>query len=487
MTIHSISICVIKLNERIDVCRSDVFNEALSHRIMNTAYAVRWGRVEDVVKSLQKNLSGERIQLSENIVVDMLQRFGDDWKSALGFFQWADLQQGYKHRSDAYTKMVDVLGKSKQMYTMWVLVHDMNNKGFITLQTISKVLRRLVAAGRWQEAIRTFDDIESLGLTKDTETINILLDTLCKEKKVEVARQVFLQYRSDFVPDCRTFNIFVHGWCLLRRIDDAEKAIVEMKQNGIVPSVVTYSNILRAHCDLSNFCKVFELMDEMISVGCPPNTTTYTSVITSLGRLGKIEPIFKIIVKMKSTECKPDIFFFNSLISILGRIGEIHEARRIFDVEMRENGVLPDITTYNTMIAVYCQNSQGREALNILRKMEEEKNPALKPNLHTFGPLFKLILRLGNADKILISLLDGIVNKHHLFLDSDTYSQLIHGFCKVGKVEGAFLLIEEMVSRDIFPKEKKTLDLLLSEAERRGFVDTSQWIKELIKRHCLYF
>jgi len=82
-------------------------------------------------------------------------------------------------------------------------------------------MRRLAGAGRRKDAIRLVDQLRSLGLDKNIESMNLLLDTLCNEKKVDVAHEVYLELKADTPPDDFTFNILVNGWCNARRIHEA--------------------------------------------------------------------------------------------------------------------------------------------------------------------------------------------------------------------------------------------------------------------------
>ncbi|XP_072952719.1 putative pentatricopeptide repeat-containing protein At5g43820 [Typha angustifolia] len=289
------------------------------------------GTVEDVIQSLKSDQFCPRIQITPQLVDSLLQKFGDDWKSASGFFEWVRLQFDYKHTPYACNKLVDLLGKMKQMDRMWDLVHNMHHEGSVTLETIAKIMRRLAGARRWKDAIALFDNLESMGFERDTESMNLLLDTLCKEKKVEVAHEAYQVIKDHIPPDAYTFNIFVHGWCSARRIDEAMWTIQEMRGRGFKPSVITYSTVLQAYCNQGNFRKVYELLDLMVSEGCPPNVVTYTTIMNSLAKSGKLDEALGITQRMKSSGCDLDTLFYNSLINILGRAGQLHEASQIFE------------------------------------------------------------------------------------------------------------------------------------------------------------
>lgn len=458
----------------VETCESDKNVHHIRLVLSKTSNA----EAEDVAKTLCSDEICDRMQLSDEFVSDVIQRFGDDWKSALGFFQWTATRPGYKLNSCSYDKMVDLLGKMKQMTRMWDLVNDMKSKGIVTKETISKTMRRLSGAGKWQDAIKIFDSLESLGLQKDTETMNILLETLCKENKVESAREVFLKLKDSISPDAFTFNIFVHGWCKSRKIDEAEWTILEMKGYGFQPSVITYSTILHSYCNQSNFHKAYELLDTMKNEGCPPNIITYTGILHKIADTQDMVEVYKLIKKMKSARIKPDVVYYNCLIKVLGRAGRISEASHVYDVEMSENGVVPNLATYNSLISVSCQHSLKENALKILKKMELV---SCKPDHLTYIPLFKLCFKMGETDGRLNSLLDDMVNKHHLSLDSASYTLLIHGFCEAGKLKRALFLFEEMIHREI-PLRKRTYKFLSEEAENKGLYNEIERINKLMKK-----
>ena len=292
--------------------------------------------------------------------------------------------------------------------------------------------------------------------------MNVLLDVLCKERKIEVAREVFAVLSPHIPPDAYTFNIFVHGWCSIRRIDEAMWTIEEMKRRGFPPSVITYTTVLEAYCKQRNFRRVYEVLDSMGSQGCHPNVITYTMIMTSLAKCERFEEALSVSHRMKSSGCKPDTLFYNSLINLLGKSGHLFEASQVFRVEMPMNGVSHNLATYNTMISIFCYYGRDDDALNVLKEMEAQ---SCKPDIQSYRPLLRLFLsRRGQADTVR-HLLSELTSKHNLGLDLDTYTLLIHGLCRVGDTVWAYQLFDEMVSSEIAPRSK-TCVMLLDEAQR---------------------
>ncbi|KAJ4790540.1 Pentatricopeptide repeat-containing protein [Rhynchospora pubera] len=431
---------------------------------------------EGVTISLKSNEVLSKFQLSSNLVDSLIQKFGDDWKSALGFFNWANSHPSYKHTTYAYNRMIDLVGKMKKFDAMWNLLYESYSTRSLSLDTVAKAMRRLAGARQWKETISLFDKLETLGLERSVETVNVLLDALCKEGKVNYAREAFLVLKSHIRPNEHTFNILLHGWCKVRNIEEAIRQIEEMKQHGLKPSVITYSTIVNACCHQGNFSEVYKILDFMVSQGCPPNVITYTTIMNSLAKSGKIDEALNIIQRMKDTRCAPDTLFYNSLLHMLGKAGRWNEAWSIFEVEMELNGVPHSLSTYNTMVTISCRHGIVESALSILRKMEISN---CKPDLWSYRPILRLCLRKRDLNNQVWLLLDEIINKHGISLDLDTYTLLIHGFCKCGDFNSGLSIFEKMVSHDIHPSSI-TCELLLNEAEREGRVDVVQLIKDFM-------
>ncbi|KAL5552511.1 hypothetical protein UlMin_039912 [Ulmus minor] len=434
---------------------------------------------EDVVNFLSNDQQCDSVQLNHNLVDGLLRRFKDDWKSALGVFRWAEFQLGYQHSSDACEMILDILGKMKQMEKMMALLEEMGSKGVISLSAVAKVMRRFAGAGKWEDSVRVFDNVESYGLKKNTESMNLLLDTLCKASKVEQARAIFLQLKPHILPNAHTFNIFVHGWCKINRVEEAHWTIQEMKGQACRPCVITYSTIVKFYCHHNDFDKVYEVFDEMQDEGCPPNIVTYTTVMSYMTKAEKFEEALQVAERMKLDGCKPDTLFYNSLIHTFGRTGRVREAIDVFKVEMVKNNVPPNTSTYNTMIAMFCHHDQEQKALKIL---EELKNSGVcKPDVQTYYPLLKSCFRSGKTDDTSSELLDDMVNNQHLSFDLATYTLLIHGLCRTSKCQEAYLLFEKMIGQGITPRYK-TCRLLYEEVKEKQIYDAAEKVEDLMKK-----
>lgn len=427
-----------------------------------------------------KELSGCDVVVTESLVLQVLRRFSNGWNQAYGFFIWAKSQTGYMHSAQSYNAMVDVLGKCRNFDLMWELVDEMKKSeesGLVTLDTMSKVMRRLAKSGKYSEAVEAFLGMEmSYGVKTDTYAMNSLMDALVKENSIEHAHEVFLKLFDTIKPDARTFNILIHGFCKARKFDDARTMMDLMKVAEFNPDVVTYTSFVEAYCREGDFRRVNEILEEMRENGSNPNVVTYTIVMHSLGKSKQVVEALGVYETMKEDGCVPDAKFYSSLIHILSKTGRFKGAAEIFE-DMTNQGVSRDVLVYNTMISAALHHSRDEMALRLLKRMEEEEE-ACNPNVETYAPLLKMCCRKKKM-KLLGILLHHMVKKD-VSIDVSTYILLIRGLCMSGKVEEACLFFEEAVRKGMVPRDS-TCKMLVEELEKKNMAEAKLKIQSLVQ------
>ncbi|XP_020230100.1 pentatricopeptide repeat-containing protein At3g22670, mitochondrial [Cajanus cajan] len=442
--------------------------------------------IEPITKLLKKRhsspesvaaaLHGLAFQPSTTLVSQVLKRFTNDWVSALGFFTWAKSQTGYRHSPQEYNLMVDILGKCRIFDTMWDLVEEMSKlEGYVTFDTMAKVIRRFAKARKHKDAIHAFRRMEEFGVKKDTAALNMLMDALVKGDSVEDADSVFLEFKSWIPLSSHSFNVLMHGWCKARHFTIAREVMKDMKEHGFEPDVFSYTNFIEAYCREKDFRKVDEVLEEMRGNGCTPNAVSYTIVMLAMGKAGQLSEALEVYEKMKSDGCVADAAFYSGLIVILGRAGRLKDACDVFE-DMPKQGVGRDVLTYNSMISVACAHSLEETALRLLKEMEEG---SCRPNVETYHPLLKMCCKKKRM-KVLKFLLDHMF-KNDVGPDLATYTLLVNGLCSSGKLEDALEFVEEMVLQGLIPKDT-TLKRLVGELESKSMLEEKKRAEKLMER-----
>ncbi|KAJ6890270.1 hypothetical protein NC651_023929 [Populus alba x Populus x berolinensis] len=292
----------------------------------------------------------DNIEVSNDLVDKLLLRFKDDWKSALGVFRWAGLRPGYKHRPEAYDMMVDILGKMKQMDQMRELLKEMNRNHLVTLNTVGKAMRRFSGAGKWEDAVKMFDELGTFGLEKNTESMNLLLDTLCKEGKVEQARAIFLELKSHILPNAHTFNIFIHGRAgrFQEAVDVFEK---EMPNAEVSHDTSTYNSMIAMLCHHGHVSKALSLLKEMeTSAPFKLDCQTFYPLLKSCLRTGDMNLLSQLLDDMvKKHQLSLDRSAYALLIHGLCRANKCEWAYHLFE-EMISKDIVPKYQTCHMLL-----------------------------------------------------------------------------------------------------------------------------------------
>ncbi|WZY96422.1 hypothetical protein YC2023_068751 [Brassica napus] len=308
---------------------------------------------DEVFHRLSNDPFCNRVNLSDTLLNKLLHRFRDDWRSALGVLKWAESRKAHKnHSAEAYDTAVDILGKAKKWDRMKAFVEKMKVDNTVTLNTVAKIMRRFAGAGEWEEAVNVFDRLNEFGLEKNTESMNLLLDTLCKEKRVERARSVLLELKAHIKPDAHTFNIFINGWCKTNRVEEALWTIQEMRGYGFRPCVISYTTIIKCYCLKSDFIKVYEMLSEMEANDSPPNSAV------------------ELLREMESLKvCEPDVHTYHPLLRSCFKRGDVVEVGRLLKEMVTKHHLSLDESTYTFLIQRFCRADMCEWAYCLFEEM----------------------------------------------------------------------------------------------------------------------
>ncbi|KAL4184623.1 hypothetical protein AMTRI_Chr10g226450 [Amborella trichopoda] len=411
--------------------------------------------------TMEASLQLNGVHLSPHLVNQVLLRLRNLSKIAMGFFVWAKEQALYKHDCNSYNTMINILGKVRQFDVAWQLIIEMGQEGNIELseKTFGILIRRYIAAGFTRQAIRTFDDMESL-LEKETSSsdFNMLLDTLCKYGFVKVATEIFNKRKYQYPPDIKTYTILIYGWTKSNKPAMAEKLFSEMTNKGLEPNAITYNVLLNGICRWARLQPEFKfhetvekaerLIMEMKTRGVEPDATSYSIILHVYSRAHKPELVISKLRAMKQMGICPTIATYTSVIKCLCSSGRIGIAEELLD-EMTSNGVSPSAATYNCFFKEYGGRKDSENALNLYRKLKEPSS-LCTPSIHTYNILVGMFCKLDRMDIVLELWND--MRESGTGPDLDSYTLLVHGLCEKKKWRDACCYFVEMIEKGFLPQ-----------------------------------
>ncbi|KAK1430737.1 hypothetical protein QVD17_13693 [Tagetes erecta] len=285
------------------------------------------GEVETALSTLR--------MIFEPEVVEQVLRFSYGYPAtAVVFFKWVGLRQ--KHSPFLWNLIVDLLGKNKMFDQMWDAIRSMKQELVLSLTTFVSVLESYCDAGKFSDAVMTFDLMRQYGIEPDVVVVNSLLSAMCREEgQIEKAYEFFEKVKTKIQPDGDTYAILFEGW----------------EKEG---------NASRAKT-------VFG--DMVIRVGWSSQyMAAYDAFLITLVKASEIDEAFNFLKVMKGKRCLPSLKFFSNAIDFLIQKNDSVSALLLWDM-MTTSGLTLDLSMYNAMIGLLCKNDEIANAFELLDKM----------------------------------------------------------------------------------------------------------------------
>ncbi|KAI3760276.1 hypothetical protein L1987_50669 [Smallanthus sonchifolius] len=320
---------------------------------------------------------------------------------------------------------------------------DMRDYGFgisypcysTLLMCLSKLKLGLTAFSVYKRMVK---DGFVLGLIDYTTLVNALCKSgFVRAAEMFVSRVVQLGYDVDV----HIATSLVLGYCTIGDLIHACQVFDEMSErDGCGVNEVTFTVLIHGLCEAGRLIEAFELKEQMAVDGCRPSTRTYTVLIKGICDMGLTDKAMCLLDEMVKNGCDPNAHTFTILIDGLCREGKIDEANGMFR-KMMKDGLTPSSVTFNALINGYCKQGRVVSGFELLAMMEKRNS---RPNIRTYNELMEGLCRIeGKLDQA--NGLLGLMMKKVISPDEVTFTALINGYCKNGKIENAVMFLDTTV------------------------------------------
>ncbi|BAT90671.1 hypothetical protein LR48_Vigan08g159300 [Vigna angularis] len=394
-------------------------------------------------EQLKQSLKSSGVFLSNELIDQVLKRVRfshGNPSQTLEFFRYTGRRKGFYHTAFSLDTMLYILGRSRMFGHVWDLLVECRRKDqtAITARTVMVVLARIAKVCSVRQTVDSFRKFRKLVTEFDTNCFNALLRTLCQEKSMTDARNVYHSLKHQFRPNLQTFNILLSGW---KTPEDAEGFLKEMKEMGVTPDVVTYNSLVDVYCKGREIEKAYKVLEEMREQDLSPDVITYTCIIGGLGLIGQPDKARDVLKEMKEYGCYPDAAAYNAAIRnfcIAKRLGDAYGLVE----EMVSKGLSPNATTYNLFFRVFYWSNDLHNSWTMYNRMMVE---GCLPNTQSCMFLIRLFRKYEKVDMAL-QLWGNMVEKGFgsYTLVSDVLFDLL---CDMGKLEEAEKCFLEMIEK----------------------------------------
>lgn len=354
--------------------------------------------------------------------------------------------------------MLEILGRARYLNPARNFLFSIPKKSNYTVPLTDKFFNSLIRsygdAGLFQESIKVFNVMKSIGISPSTVTFNSLFLILLKRGRVGMIFELYDEMLRTYgvKPDLCTFNVLIRGFCMNSRIDEAFRMFREMESFECKPDLITYNTIVDGLCRAGKVNIARNVVNGMHKKceNLRPNVVSYTTLIKGYCGKRSIEEALEVYWEMVGRGIKPNQITCNTIIQGLCESQKLDMVKEILgECQGVGGGFVPDTCTFNTVMSVHCNRENLDEALKVFEKMKELN---VEQDSATYSVLIRAFCQKGNFDKA-EGLLDEIFEKEVLLRDDNctplaaSYNPIFKYLCANGKTKKAERVFRQLMKR----------------------------------------
>lgn len=223
-----------------------------------------------------------------------------------------------------------------------------------------------------------------------------LIDVHAKENRLEDAERILKKMNDNgVVPDIISFSVLVHMYCKAGNLDRAKEAFDSLRSQGFKPDLKLYTSMIMAYVNAGQPKMGESLMREMEARDIKPTKEIYTALLRSFAQRGHTDGAHRISTTMQFARFQPDLESCTLLVEAWAQAGDPDQARSHFDYLMKV-GHRPDDRCTASMMAAYGKKNLLDKALDLLLQLEKD---GFEPGVATYTVLVDWLGKLQLVDE----------------------------------------------------------------------------------------
>ncbi|KAF9617385.1 hypothetical protein IFM89_036306 [Coptis chinensis] len=364
--------------------------------------------------------------------------------AAVKFFKWTGSLN--RHTQYSWNLMVDLLGKNGLFETMWDAIRSMKQENVLSMATFASVFGSYCIAGKFSEAVMSFDVLDRYGIQQDVIAVNSLLSAICREEnQTYKALEFFEKIKMKIAPDADTFAILLEGWEKEGNAAKAKNTFGEMViRVGWSPqNMSAYDAFLTTLVRGAQADEAIKFLHVMKGKNCLPGMKFFSNALDILVKQNdssQAVPLWEIMV---GSGLLPSLIMYNAMIGLLCNNSDFDNALRLLD-EMAFRGAFPDSLTYNMIFQCLIKNKKVRQAANFFNEMMKNEQPPTHANCAAAIKIFFDADDPETAVEVWVSMMINLV-----YPADDSSNELLIGLCGLGRLSEVRKFFDDMLDRRI--------------------------------------
>ncbi|KAL8479330.1 hypothetical protein ACS0TY_026266 [Phlomoides rotata] len=323
---------------------------------------------------------------------------------------------------------------------------------------ILTVINGLCKAGQTTRAFELLHNLEKTRWKPNICAYTTLIEGLCKGGMVDDALQLLPKMVDKGIsPDVLTYNILVDAYCKQGRMNDVEDVLEDMMQQNICPDIVTYNTLIEGYCVEGDMNRAWHLFLDVPSKGLERDIFTYNTTIHGLLNKGRYDDAWKLFNEMKARQVHPNLRTYNIMLDGF-KSGEIPQALSFLHT-MEDEGFIPDIVTYGTLINGLCRDGEHEVARDLFNELPSK---GLQPTIQIYTTIAGSLCQEGSVEEAKVLVVK--MEESGCPPNSCTYNVVIQSLLRINELSEAIPFLEEMCERG-FSANVTTMSLLLDQMQ----------------------
>ncbi|KAI4355336.1 hypothetical protein L6164_004118 [Bauhinia variegata] len=258
-----------------------------------------------------------------------------------------------------------------------------------------------------------------------------------------------------------------------------------MKEDGVVADSQAFKVLLDACIRSGKFDLALEILDYMEELGTSLNPQMFNSFLIALVKKNQVGLAFSIFLKLLDAEVDDvglasSSIACNELLVALRKANMKLEFERVFNKLRKKKGFEFDTWCYNICIHAFgCWGDLGT-SLSLYKEMKEKEGSGCSacPDLCTYNSLIKVLCKVGKVNDALIVWEELKGSGHEP--DEFTYRILIQGCSKTYRIDDATKIFYEMQNNGFRPNSVVYNSLLDGLFKARKITEACQLFEKMV-------
>ncbi|KAJ6732939.1 MITOCHONDRIAL GROUP I INTRON SPLICING FACTOR CCM1 [Salix koriyanagi] len=237
---------------------------------------------------------------------------------------------------------------------------------------LSSLIRSYGVAGMFDQALKTYQEMDQLGTPRSCISFNSLLSACIQSKLYNKVPVLFNEISEKYrvLPDKVSYGMLMKAYCEDGKPEKAIEVLMGMEKKGVEVTTIVCTPVLNCLYSKGKNEEADRFLDWMVERGCELDAVVYNVKISNAVNQGA-ESVKELIEEMKNSGLKPDTISYNYLMTSYCMSGMMEEAKKVYE-GLTVHGCKANPATYRTLVFNLCKNGEYEKGYKIFRDSVRE-------------------------------------------------------------------------------------------------------------------